>query len=178
MVTKLKEGNTNSIGIAYSYTTDDKRDWNRVPLKTYFYDKSTKQVWHKNENGQFFNIWDNSQSQIGKSYPAGETLGGQRLVKLVDGKAYYFDYSDDSNVGKLIGITNHAAIAGELVFIVMQGIIQDSTWGLTPNAVYYAGPSSVISTTITLPPFVFQRVGVAIDNTSLKLELSEPVSTI
>ena len=111
-------------------------------------------------------------------FTAGETLGGQRLVMLINNKAHYFDPTDDNNIGKELGITNQSAIINSLVDVVIGGVITDIGWGLTPNFIYYAGVNGTITTVLPTAPFIFQRIGVAIDSNSLKLEFSEPISII
>jgi len=104
---------------------------------------------------------------------AGEVLGGQRVVMLENGVAFYYDPSDEKNVGKVIGITNQASIQGEQIDIVGFGVITNMG-NLIPNQIYYAGLNGLISET-PIASGIFQRIGIAIDANNLKIDFSEPL---
>ncbi|MFV8336428.1 hypothetical protein ACNQF7_10135 [Flavobacterium sp. RSP29] len=106
-------------------------------------------------------------------YIAGEILGGQRAVMLQDGKAFYYDPSDENNAGKLIGITNQAALEGEEIEVVGFGVITNMG-NLIPNQIYYAGLNGDISIN-PMAIGICQRIGIAIDANNLKIEFSEPL---
>ena len=106
---------------------------------------------------------------------AGETLGGQRVVMLKNGKAFYFDQIDENNIGYSLGMTNQAANQDDLIDIATSGVVIDNGWGLIPDTIYYLGTNGLITNLIPSSG-VFQRVGVAVDSNTLKLEFSEPIS--
>lgn len=111
----------------------------------------------------------------GGIYTAGTILGGQRVVMISGGQAVYFDPTNDNNAGKHLGMTVSAANAGEEVGVADNGTITNPGWNLTPDAVYYAAPAGMI-TAIIPTSGLFQRVGVAVNNNTLKLDFSEPIS--
>lgn len=110
-------------------------------------------------------------------YTAGDTVITQRVVMLSGGKVVHFDPSDESNIGKVVGLSKTAALANEPVTVVQEGIIANSGMGLTADGVYYAGADGTISITEPVSG-IFQRVGVAISPVSLKVEFSEPILLI
>jgi hypothetical protein len=146
------------------------------PAGDVFEDKSTRAV----QDALLWNYSDSDviPSQFGESFIAGEILGGQRVVAILSGLVYYFDPSNDSFIGRQLGMTDHAADATALVRVVMGGVMVNSGWGITQNAIYYAGALGTITSTIPTPPGVFQRIGIAVDSDTMKLEFSEPISTI
>ena len=109
-------------------------------------------------------------------YVAGSILSGQRLVMLDNSKVIYFDPTNENNAGKLVGITNQAALENELIEVVSFGVITNMSV-LVPNSIYYARDNGNISTTPE-PNGIFQRIGIAIDNNNLKIEFSEPLIII
>ena len=122
-------------------------------------------------------LWKNKQliatgSQIKAVFIAGENLGGQRVVKISQGKVYYFDQSDILNAGHLLGITNQAASINENIDVILSGVINNPGWNLTQDGIYFAD----INGLITLTPSssgISQRVGTALDSDNLKIEFSE-----
>ena len=116
--------------------------------------------------------------QLISTYTAGQTLGGQRVVMVSGGKAFYFNPLNDLNIGKVLGITNQSATLNSQIDVVTGGSVVDIGWGLITDSIYYAGFNGTITTMLPISPFVFQRIGVATDANTLKLEFSEPVSTI
>jgi hypothetical protein len=119
----------------------------------------------------------NAPYQIAHDFIAGQILGGQRVVMLSGGKAVYFNPNNENNIGRVLGITKHAAILNASVNVIMDGIIINAGWGLTTDAIYYADNNGMITTAIPAPPFIFQRIGIAVNPNTLKLEFSEPIST-
>jgi hypothetical protein len=110
-------------------------------------------------------------------YTAGETIGMGRVLMADGGKVFYFEPGDESNSDKVVGISNGDALINSTVTVTAAGVLQMGGWGLTPDAVYYAGPVGAI---ITSPPIsgVYLRIGSAIDSTKLKIELSDPIILI
>jgi len=83
------------------------------------------------------------------------------------GQVKYYDPTDVSNLGKTLGITDSGVTVGGSVNIITEGTIMNYGWGLTQDAVYYAGINGTITTIVPIPPFIQQRVGVAIDSNTL-----------
>lgn len=109
--------------------------------------------------------------------PAGDNIGGHRVVMVEGGEAVYFDISTSASIGKELGISNNATSTGGSVEILTNGIITNPGWGLTPDTIYYAGASGIIQSTAPNPGVVLQ-VGVAVTVDSLKIGLSQGFMTI
>lgn len=110
------------------------------------------------------------QGESGQVYSAiaGETLSGNRVVYIEDGKAYYYDPSDVTLYGRALGITTGAAIADATVNVQMGGVMDWSATPLTPGSLYYAGANGQL-TISTSGLSVLQRVGHAIGSDKLKI---------
>lgn len=113
----------------------------------------------------------------GGIYKAGMILSGHKVVMVSLGEAVYYDPTNDSNIGKHLGITLHAAVAGDDVSVADEGVVNNPGWGLIQDAIYYIAPIGGI-TSIVPTSGVLQRVGVAIDPDNLKIDFSEPISLI
>ena len=49
-----------AVGIKFNYETDNENDRVYIPVDSYFYEKSSNQVWYKDLNGKYFSIWSNN----------------------------------------------------------------------------------------------------------------------
>lgn len=167
-------------GTGYTGEVTDVSDYVDVPNDSFFkhrdYLPDTDIVLYKDGSGTVVNPYAGGVSVI--TYTAGENIGGQKVVMINAGKAFLFDPTDDNNIGKQIGISNQAAILNDPIDVIEVGQVISAGWGLTTDAIYYAGINGTITTTEPTGVFVFQRIGVAIDSNTLKLEFSEPISII
>lgn len=104
---------------------------------------------------------------------AGINLGGNRVVT---GNSTYADNTELSTIGRAIGVTQGAAVAGDPVGVVLLGEL-DGFFGLTVNEPVYLSVSG--TTTQTLPTSGYiQRIGVAISTTKILLNLSDPIGQL
>jgi hypothetical protein len=105
---------------------------------------------------------------------AGQALGGQRVVMVVGGDAFYYDETTDASMGATIGMTNAAASMGANVDVVIEGKVSNPGWGLTPGNVYFIANNGLISAT---PPAsgVSLRVGVALDADTLLFKTDDEI---
>ena len=143
-------------------------------LKSYFRGMFLK----INEIIAVVNAGGGGSSQIIESYICGEAIGGQRIVYTNNGKAFYYDANDQTQTGKILGITIQAGALNDPINVVSAGNVVNIGWGLVPNSIYYTTTNGLITNSLPPPPLTFQRVGVAVDSDTLKLEFSEPVETI
>ena len=109
-----------------------------------------------------------------EDFVAGANLGGNRLVYILAGVVYHFDYTDISLWGKLLGFTKASATIGSTVTVVKAGKMVNPGWGLTPDTVYYADSNGLITAT---PPTsnLDIPVGLAIDANTLEINIFEQV---
>jgi len=56
----IKKVTKSAIGIKFDYSIDAPRDRVFLPTNSYFYEKSSDQVWYKDLNGKYFSIWSNN----------------------------------------------------------------------------------------------------------------------
>lgn len=108
---------------------------------------------------------ESSTTQI---FEAGETISSGNALYANNGLAYQFDSSNQNLQGRFLGIAKTASIQGGLVEVFTNGIATVSGWGLTPNAIYYAGENGAIATT---PSGVLsEMVGMAITSDKLLIK--------
>ena len=107
---------------------------------------------------------------------ASAPLGGHRLV-ATDGAGgiAYANCDDASNLPSLLGMTLHAAAAGESVAVRRTGEIVEGSWNWAPGLPVYLGLAGV--PTQTLPPSaVFGLiVGIPSTPTTLFMAPREPI---
>lgn len=97
-------------------------------------------------------------------------LGGNRVVTA----SFTYASSDDiSTVSKAIGITTGSALATQLVSIILSGEL-GSFYGLIPDGVVYLSTNGTISQSLPSNGYI-QKVGVALDATTLLIHISEPI---
>jgi hypothetical protein len=120
-----------------------------------------------------------NSSNAGISYEAiaGQTLSGNRVVYINNGKAYYYDPSDASLYGRTLGITKNAASTDETVQVQMLGVMDWNSTPLTSGTLYYAGPNGQLTSNPS-GLTVLQRVGHAIASNKLKINFDINILTI
>ena len=107
---------------------------------------------------------------------AGEALGGHRCVLLdAAGSAFYADCGAPSHFGRLAGITQGAAAAGDSTTITNSGVMVEPSWAWTADAPVFLGRTGLL--TQTAPSGFLQVVGVALSATALFINPREPVIT-
>lgn len=107
-------------------------------------------------------------------YVAGASISMEKVLMLSSGKVIHFDPDNENNVGKIVGISTNSALINENVTVIAEGIMSSAGWGLSPDTVYYAGSSGVV--TATLPASgIMIRVGVAVNTNTMKVDFSEPI---
>jgi hypothetical protein len=110
---------------------------------------------------------------------AGETLSGNRVVYIEDGKAFYYDPFNVALYGKCLGITTGAALENTQVSVQLSGVMNWTAAPLTPGSLYYVGDAGQLTTD---PPVggltILQRVGYAIAADKLKINFDLNILTI
>jgi hypothetical protein len=117
-----------------------------------------------------------ASSNLGQFFTAGQNLSSGRIVSMIDDVIVYFDPTDEGFAGNVLGIAKTAALEGDDVSVVTDGIFELVGLGLTPGLKYYAGPNgSVISNPSGLK--VVQSIGTALTSNKLKISISSPIIT-
>lgn len=101
---------------------------------------------------------------------AAVTLSAGRLITLDDTGARYFDPTTVLSYGKAVGVTNNAALAGDIVQITTIGPVVLAGMGYTPGQRFWAGPNGTL---VTTPPSsgLVVPVGYAIDADTLNVQI-------
>jgi len=104
------------------------------------------------------------------SETAGQPLSAGRLVTATPAGAFYYDPTDLTQYGKLIGITKAAANMGDAVTIATIGAVTLVGIGFTAGSRFWAGPNGTL---LTSPPVsgLVVPVGYAIDTDTMNLQL-------
>ena len=115
---------------------------------------------------------------IKNTYVAGATVLKHRVVMLSGSKVIHFDPTNENNTRYHIGITDNEAIVNLPVDVISEGRIVSSSWGLSPDTIYYAGASGSITSILPTGSGIFMEVGLAISAEEMYVKLSEPIITI
>ena len=108
---------------------------------------------------------------------SGEALASGRVVIMEAGRVIYFDPFNENHAGRFLGITKTSVSAADQPINVQTfGLFYASWLSLTPDAVYYIGPSG----TLTTVPYtgITEIVGTALDSTSLQINSNQFFITI
>lgn len=116
----------------------------------------------------------NDLTEIVNTFVAGENLGGQRVVMIVAGQAFYYDPTNENNVGRDVGITKGSVIMGANVEVVSKGVMTGFSGSLIQDDIYYVDLLGQLTSVIPVGPGIDMRVGVAIDANTLNINFSEP----
>jgi hypothetical protein len=100
---------------------------------------------------------------------AGETITSHKLVMLSSGKAMLYDGAE-ANAGNVIGFSITSAALDEAITVQMEGILRKTSWGLSPEKIYYATTAGNITDT---PSGVLLKVGLAADADTLKIKVEQ-----
>lgn len=116
----------------------------------------------------------NDLTQIVNSFVAGEDLGGQRVVMIIGGEAFYYDPTDENSVGRDVGITKAAALTGAMVEVVSKGIMTGFSGSLVQDDIYFVDVNGQLTSVVPVGPGIDMRVGIAVDANTLNINFSEP----
>ena len=116
-----------------------------------------------------------AEAVVTPEIPTGEILGGQRVViSGADGKLYTADSSDVSHIGKVLGITRQAYLAGVEGEVISGGTFEDPSFSFTPSEKLYFDAAGVLTHSIPTTGFV-QVMGHAISSTKIFIAMKTPV---
>ena len=139
-------------------------------IKTISFLRSLWITGYKPTQQNFSDMFDSVGSITQKIYTAGEAIGGQRVLMVSGGKAFYFDPSDMDNYDKVIGMSMHASVLNDNINVMQEGVI--TIGGLTADATYYTTSGGLITTTVPTSG-ILQKVGVALNTSDLIIEFSQ-----
>jgi hypothetical protein len=108
---------------------------------------------------------------------AGQTLSGHRIVTLQSAQVFYASRTNLATMDGIIGITLGAANTGDMVQVRTGGEVSEPSWNWTSGGDIFLDTNGLL--TQTVPPDVagtyLLRCGVAIDATTIFLDLEEPI---
>lgn len=102
---------------------------------------------------------------------AGENLSAGRAVVKLDGLAYYYQPSEATHAGKVVGITRTSGSLGASVTISSSGRITDASFAGLENQVLWVGADGELQTSIPLTGNV-QKAGIGIGNNQVFIDFS------
>ena len=107
---------------------------------------------------------------------AGETIGSHKIVKLGDnGKVYYADCRNLSDVERILGMTLNSANTNGSVNILLFGKLQDSSFNFDTSKPIYLGKNGTIVQDIDSESVFIQRLGRVLKNDEILIDLDEPI---
>lgn len=98
--------------------------------------------------------------------PAGEDVGGHRVIRNSNGSARLADASTVGHGAGILGITTGAASSGDEATIQVYGPLTDPAWTWTPGLPIYCGAAGVLTQTPPAEGFLRQ---VAIAETATRI---------
>lgn len=123
--------------------------------------------------------WANQAAILGgttvKVFPAGENLGGNRIVALRGGQLFHADTTDPADLGQVVGMTTSASLSGQDTIVQFLGAITEPSWSWVPNSAVYFNSSGVPTQTEPTSGFS-QIIGFASTATQLYIQLREPIA--
>lgn len=108
---------------------------------------------------------------------AGIDLGGHRAVAVSPTGLIYADPTDPSMLGTAVGISLHAAVAGDPIVYQHWGTMHSAAWNWIPGEDIFFDSLGIL--TQSVPAGVYrQRIAYAIDETSIYIDVAEPIQLI
>lgn len=102
-----------------------------------------------------------------------EDISGHVIVIAQTGGVEIADPNDSSHMGKVVGITTHAATSGNTIEVKTDGLMDSVTWSWTPGELYLGTSGSITQTAPTTG--VFLVIGIAISSTQIKIEIQDAI---
>lgn len=106
---------------------------------------------------------------------AGETLGGHRMVRIVDGEAKYADATVEAHGNDVFGLTTQASGLGDMVQIVTFGEVTEPSWNWTPEEAVFLGVNGLLTQTPTPGAEFDLVVGFALTPTTLMIDIATAI---
>lgn len=105
-------------------------------------------------------------------------VGGHRLVVSIAGQVLYADPSNIAHMGKLLGITMGAAIAGGSVEIRSDGEVQEPSWSFVVDQPVYLGASGLPTQVVPSAPGAafLQVIGFASASNRVLINPFQPIT--
>lgn len=107
--------------------------------------------------------------------PAGEAIGGHRVVYGRDGEVFHASSDDTESASAVIGISLGAAAVGTTAQILVAGLVAESSWNWLPSKPIFLGLNGVLTQT---PPAagVSLVIGVPTASNSMSINVQMPIT--
>lgn len=109
-------------------------------------------------------------------YPAGEPLSALKLVYAsLDGRVYVANNTATFDEALVMGVTiNAAASIGDMVTIVLSGVLQDASWSWAANELLFLNSLGTITNVIPVSGHR-SKIGKALMSNKILIEIEEPI---
>lgn len=113
-------------------------------------------------------------SSIALTVPAGEVIGGQRIVQVVDGKAFYASHTTLASANCVAGISTAAADLDAPLSIQLAGEIVEPSWNWTAHYPIFLSVDGAL--TQVAPNTGYQIiVGKPTKPTGMLIDIKQPI---
>lgn len=103
---------------------------------------------------------------------AGENLSSGRAVISDGGQAFYFQPSDASHAGRMIGVTITSASTGASVSIQPVGVVTDASLSFSPDIPLFVDDDGEITDTQNPAWLIIQKAGNSMENDKMFVDFS------
>lgn len=109
-------------------------------------------------------------------YPAGEPISALKLVyAALDGKIYVANNTATFDEALVMGVAiNAAASIGDMVTIVLSGVLQDTSWSWAANELLFLNSLGTITNVIPVSGHR-SKIGKALMSNKILIEIEEPI---
>ena len=105
---------------------------------------------------------------------AGENLGGNRVVYIADGRAFYADSDNLTCSNASVGITNGAAVLDDIINIQTSGYMQEPSWQWSTNLPLFLGVNGLMTQTMPTTGFS-QIIGIVTSSTEIIIQIQPSI---
>lgn len=109
-------------------------------------------------------------------YPAGEPISALKLVyAALDGKIYVANNTATFDEALVMGVAiNAAASIGDLVTVVLSGVLQDASWSWAANELLFLNSLGTITNVVPVSGHR-SKIGKALMSNKILIEIEEPI---
>jgi hypothetical protein len=110
---------------------------------------------------------------------ASQPVSGHRVLAWDGGEVRHADPSSLTDGWLVVGVSTHAAVAGDLVHVQKSGLLSDSSISLTASAPVFLGADGALTST---PPSLVggavfsMRVGTALETNTINIAIGIPIA--
>ena len=105
---------------------------------------------------------------------AGENLGGNRVVYIADGRAFYADSDNLTCSNASVGITNGASVLDDIINIQTSGYMQEPSWQWSTNLPLFLGVNGLLTQTMPSTGFS-QIIGIVTSSIEIIIQIQPSI---